>query len=314
MKILYEKANQFDEGFLKVSEIHNLYYAQYGNPKGKPVVFLHGGPGGGCIPVASQYFDPQFYRVVLFDQRGAGKSTPLCEMKENTSGNLIEDIEKLRAHLNIGKWMVFGGSWGSTLSLIYSIAHPDKIVSIILRGIFLGTQKEIDWIYEEGGASKFFPEAFERYQNFIPVQERDNLVKAYGKRLFGEDKKTALEAAHQWSRWESALVKLFPSVYSMTDEEALAMAKAECHYFLHKCFFKEDDYILNNCSKIEHIPCTIVQGRYDMDCPPFSAYKLHKKLPKSVLNIVTFGGHSSMEPGLIDGLVTAAEVHKRYFL
>ena len=235
-------------------------------------------------------------------------------MKENTSGNLIEDIEKLRAHLNIGKWMVFGGSWGSTLSLIYSIAHPDKIVSIILRGIFLGTQKEIDWIYEEGGASKFFPEAFERYQNFIPVQERDNLVKAYGKRLFGEDKKTALEAAHQWSRWESALVKLFPSVYSMTDEEALAMAKAECHYFLHKCFFKEDDYILNNCSKIEHIPCTIVQGRYDMDCPPFSAYKLHKKLPKSVLNIVTFGGHSSMEPGLIDGLVTAAEVHKRYFL
>lgn len=313
MKILYEKTACFDEGFLKVSDIHNIYYAQYGNPNGKPVVFLHGGPGGGCIPVASQYFDPEFYRIVLFDQRGAGKSLPLCEMKENTSDNLIEDMEKLREHLGISKWTVFGGSWGSTLALIYSIAHFDKVVSIILRGIFLGTQEEIDWIYEEGGASKFFPEAFEVYRNFIPEDERNCLLRAYSKRLFCKDEKIALEAAHHWSRWESALVKLFPSVYDMNDNEALSMAKAECHYFLHKCFFKDDNYILNNCSKIEHIPCTIVQGRYDMDCPPFSAYKLHKKLPKSFLNIVLFGGHSSMEPGLVDGLVFATEEHKKYF-
>ena len=209
--------------------------------------------------------------------------------------------------------MVFGGSWGSTLALIYSIAHPDKVVSIILRGIFLGTQEEIDWIYEEGGASKFFPEDFEAYQNFIPLEERSSLVRAYSKRLFGEDKKLSLEAAHKWCRWESALVRLFPGVYDMSDEEALAMAKAECHYFLHKCFFKDDNYILNNCNKIKDLPCTIVQGRYDMDCPPFSAYKLHKKLPKSNLNIVLFGGHSSMEPGLVDGLVRAAEDHKKFF-
>ena len=313
MKILYEKTPLFDEGFLKVSDIHSVYYAQYGNPKGNPVVFLHGGPGGGCIPIASQYFDPEFYRIVLFDQRGAGKSTPFCEMKENTSENLVEDIEKLRRHLGFDKWMVFGGSWGSTLALIYAIAHPDKVVSLILRGIFLGTQHEIDWIYEEGGASKFHPEAFEVYQNFIPQTERDCLVKAYAKRLFGEDKTDALKAAHNWSRWESSLVSLIPKVYSMTDEEALAMAKAECHYFLHNCFFKDDNYILNNCDKIQAIPCTIVQGRYDMDCPPFSAFKLHKAIPESLLNMISLGGHSSMEPALIDALVNAAEEHKKYF-
>ncbi len=313
MKVLYEKSLSFDEGYLQVSDLHKIYYAQYGTPKGKPVVFLHGGPGGGCIPVASQYFDPEFYRVVLFDQRGAGKSTPTAEIKENTSQDLIADIEKLREHLRIDKWMVFGGSWGSTLSLIYSIAHPEKVSSIILRGIFLGTQKEINWLYEAGGASKFAPEAFERYSNFIPKEEQGELVKAYGKRLFGNDEEQKLKAAHEWSRWESALVTVFPKVYSMTDEEALCMARAECHYFLNSCFFPEDDYILNNCHKIAHIPCTITQGRYDLDCPPFSAYNLHKKLPKSILNIVQFAGHSSMEPGLIDALVNATENHKSFY-
>lgn len=312
MKTLYEPTPKFDEGFLKVSDLHSIYYSQYGNPNGKPVVFLHGGPGGGCIPTASQFFDPQFYRIILFDQRGAGKSLPHCEMKENTSENLVEDIEKLREHLGISKWMVFGGSWGSTLSLLYSIAHPDKVVSIILRGVFLGTQAEINWIYEKDGASKFFPEAFERYSNFIPKEEQSCLLSAYGKRLFSSDKKLALEAAHHWSRWECALIKLVPVAYDMTDAEALSMAKAECHYFLHKCFFKDENYILNNCNKIAHLPCTIVQARYDMDCPPFSAYKLHRSLPNSVLNIVTLAGHSSNESGIIDGLVFATDEHKKY--
>ncbi len=312
MRTLYEKSKCFDESYLEVSEVHKIYYAQYGNPNGKPVIFLHGGPGAGCIPVASQYFDPEFYRVILFDQRSSGKSSPLAERRGNTSQELIADMEKIREHLGISKWMVFGGSWGSTLSLIYSIAHPDRVTSIILRGIFLGTQKEIDWLYEADGASKFAPKAFERYSKFIPEEERGELVKAYGKRLFGSDEALKIKAAHEWSRWESALVELIPSAYAMTDDEALAMACGECHYFLNACFFTEDNYILNNCHKIKDIPCTIAQGRFDLDCPPFSAYNLHKKLPKSVLNIVQFAGHSSMEPGLVDALVQAADKHKEY--
>ncbi len=310
MRILYEKTKSFDEGLLKVSDIHNIYYTQYGNPKGKVVIFLHGGPGGRCVPIASQYFDPKIYRVILFDQRGSGKSTPHAEMKENTSFELVADMEKLREHLKVEKWMVFGGSWGSTLALIYAIAHPSKVSSLILRGIFLGRQKEIDWIYEEGGASKFFPEAFSRYQGFIPKDERNSLVKAYGKRLFGENREEAIAAAHEWSRWEMALVEILPSTYDMTDASALSLARTECFYFLHSCFFPEDNYILKNISEIKDIPCSIVQGRFDMDCPPYSAYELHQNLPKSKLKIIRLGGHSSMEPMMIDGLVEAADRHR----
>ncbi len=312
MKTLHEKSKCFDEGFLKVSEIHSLSYSQYGAKDGVPVIFLHGGPGGGCIPVASQYFDPKYYRVVLFDQRGAGKSEPHGEMKENTSQELVQDIERLRDHLGISKWHVFGGSWGSTLALLYAIAHPDKVKSLVLRGIFLGRQKEIDWIYEEGGASKFYPQEFERYQNFIPEAEQSSLVTSYSKRLFGDDKDLMLKAAHEWSRWECTLVNVFPKAYSMSDNDAISMARAECHYFVNKLFLDDENYILNNINKIVDIPCTIVQGRFDMDCPPFSAYDLHKVLPKSILRIVQLAGHSSMEPGLIDGLVTATEEHKKY--
>ncbi len=311
MKTLYERSECFDDGYLKVSDLHSLYYAQYGKKDGVPVVFLHGGPGGGTSPIVSQYFDPEYYRIILFDQRGAAKSKPHGEMRENTSQDLVEDIERLREHLGIAKWHVFGGSWGSTLSLLYAIAHPDKVLSMVLRGIFLATQKEIDWIYYEGGASRFYPQEFERYKNFIPEEERGDMIQAYGKRLFGDDKELMLKAAHEWCMWECAIIKVFPEVYSMTDDEAISMGRAECHYFMNKFFLDDENYIMNNIDKIKDIPCTIVQGRFDMDCPPFSAYDLHKALPKSKLNLVQLGAHASLEFGLIDGLVDAMDEHRK---
>lgn len=320
MKIneFYPEIEPYNTGMLKVSNIHTLYYEEVGNPKGKPIVFLHGGPGAGLCNDYRRYFDPEFYRVILFDQRGAGKSTPHAELRENTSWELVEDIEKIRKHLEIDKWIVFGGSWGSTLALLYAINHPDKTLALVLRGIFLGRKSEIDWIFQQG-ANMVFPEKWEVYYNLIPKEEQGNMIKAYYKRLTSDDEKTRMDAAKAWSVWEGSIVKLFPNEEETMDEFgdphlALSMARTECHYFYNNMFYDSDNYIMENVDKIKNIPCRIVNGRYDMDCPVGTAWELHKALPKSEINIVKDAGHSGVETGTVSGLIQACEDFKNLYL
>ncbi len=310
MKSLYPEIEPFDSGFIKVSEIHTVFYERVGNPEGIPVVFLHGGPGGGLIPRYRQYFDPKKYHVVLFDQRGSGKSTPHAELRENTTQDLIDDIEKLREKFNIEKWYVFGGSWGSTLSLAYAIAHPERVRGLALRGIFLTRPKELHWFYQEG-ASEIFPDFWEEYVKPIPVKERGDFMKAYHKRLTSDDEKVRLEAARAWSIWEGATSKLYPDQSLMDHfgepQEALALARIECHYFMNDCFFPSENYLLENVGKIRHIPTVIVQGRYDVVCPMTSAWELHKAFPEAQFIVVPDAGHSVTEPGTASALVEAMD-------
>jgi proline iminopeptidase len=249
---------------LKVSPVHELYYEQCGNPSGKPAVFLHGGPGGGLIKDYRRYFDPGIYRVVLFDQRGAGKSTPHASLEENTTWHLVADIEQLRQHLGIEKWQVFGGSWGSTLALAYAETHPDRVCELVLRGIFLCRPKEIKWFYQDG-ASWIFPDVWEEYLKVIPQNERGDMVSAYYRRLTSDDEKLRIEAARAWSIWEGSTSKLFfdyDSIEKFADPQfALAFARIECHYFMNNCFFKSDNYLIENVGKIRHLPAVFVQGR-----------------------------------------------------
>ncbi|MCU0552601.1 MAG: prolyl aminopeptidase [Leptolyngbya sp. Prado105] len=310
MRQLYPAIAPYQSGFLPVSDLHTLYYEQSGNPDGKPVVFLHGGPGGGTIPVYRQYFDPAKWRIILFDQRGAGKSTPHAELRENTTWDLVSDIEKLRSHLGIDRWVVFGGSWGSTLSLAYSQTHRDRCVGLILRGIFLLRRKEILWFYQEG-TSWLFPDAWEKYLEPIPPEERDDMVSAYYRRLTSEDAETRSRAAKAWSVWEGSTSRLIvdPSLQSKfaNDEFADAFARIECHYFMNRGFFETDDQLLHNCDRIAHLPMVIVQGRYDVVCPMTSAWDLHKALPESELIVVPDAGHSMMETGILTALVNATD-------
>ncbi len=310
MKTLYPEIEPFDTGRLKVSPVHELYYEQVGNPKGKPAVFLHGGPGGGIMPDYRRYFDPELYRVVLFDQRGSGKSTPHASLEDNTTWHLVSDIEQMREHLGIDTWQVFGGSWGSTLALAYAETHPERARELVLRGIFLCRPKEIQWFYQEG-ASAIFSDVWEEYVKVIPEGERSDMVGAYYRRLTSDDYSVRLQAARAWSIWEGSTSKLFfdPSlIEKFADPEfALAFARIECHYFMNNAFFQSDNYLIENVKNISRIPGVIVQGRYDVVCPLMSAWDLHRAWPEAQLHIIPDAGHSISEPGIIDALVGATD-------
>ena len=311
-RTLYPPIEPFNTGRLKVSEIHELYYEQAGNPDGQPVVFLHGGPGGGLHPEYRQFFDPQTYRVVLFDQRGSGQSTPHANLEENTTWDLVADIERIREHLGIDRWLVFGGSWGSTLSLAYSETHPDRVTGLVLRGIFLCRPNEIGWFYEQGhGASAIYPDVWEQYVSVIPEGERGDMLAAYHRRLMSDDEKVRLEAAKAWSVWEGSTSKLFPDPelisHSGEDYFAIALARIECHYFVNNSFFPTDNYLIENIGKIRHIPGIIVQGRYDVVCPAMSAWDLHRAWPEADFQIIPDAGHSALEPGITSALVEATD-------
>jgi proline iminopeptidase len=313
MKTLYPPVEPYDQGRLPVSPVHTLYYEQCGNPEGRPVVFLHGGPGGGIISDYRRFFDPAAYRIVLFDQRGSGRSTPHAELEENTTWNLVEDIETLRAHLRIEDWHVFGGSWGSTLALAYAQTYPGRVRSLTLRGIFLCREKEIRWFYQEG-ASWIFPDVWEEFERVIPVEERTDFVSAYYRRLTSEDAAVRLDAARAWSVWEGSTSKLlfdYAMIEKMADPDfALAFARIECHYFMNKAFFPTDNYLIENVGKIRHIPAVIVQGRYDAVCPIRSAWELHRAWPEATFRVVPDAGHSATEPGIIAALVEATDGFK----
>lgn len=302
--------------YLTVSDRHSLYYEICGNPEGVPVVFLHGGPGGGVQPKYRRFFDPDYYKIILFDQRGAGKSKPHADLEHNTTWDLVEDIEKLRKKLGIEKWLVFGGSWGSTLALAYAIAHPEQVLGLILRGIFLCRPMEIQWLYQEG-ASWIYPDAWEKYEAVIPSEERTDMVKAYYARLTSSDPAVRLEAARAWSTWEAATSKLIPDqelVEAFEEEEfALAFARIECHYFIHDSFFSSKNFLLENIAKIRHIPGYIVHGRYDVVCPVRSAWDLHRAWPEAHLEIVPDAGHSAMEPGILHQLIRYTEEFKQMY-
>lgn len=310
MRQLYPPFKPYEEGKLKVSDLHTIHYEQSGNPNGKPVVILHGGPGGGSSPVYRQYFNPERWRIVMFDQRGCGRSTPYAELRENTTWNSVADIEQLREHLKIDRWMVFGGSWGSTLSLAYSQTHRDRCLGLILRGIFMLRQKELQWFYQSG-ASNIFPEAWEEYLKPIPPEERDDLISAYYQRLTSEDRNIRLEAARAWSVWEASTSKLLPSQKSVvrfgSPEFAEAFARIECHYFVNKGFLETENQLIENCDRISDLPGVIVQGRYDVVCPTVTSWELHKAWQKAQYIIVPDAGHSVSEPGIIDALVKATD-------
>ncbi|MFN2454029.1 MAG: prolyl aminopeptidase [Pyrinomonadaceae bacterium] len=308
METLYAPIEPYDQGMLKVSPRHSIYYEQCGNAEGQPVVFLHGGPGGGIVPDYRRFFDPQHYRVILFDQRGAGRSTPHAELQENTTWDLVADIERLREHFGVERWQVFGGSWGSTLSLAYAQRHPERVTSLVLRGIFLCRPKEIAWFYQEG-ASAIFPDVWEEYLRVIPEAERNDMLAAYHRRLTSTDEDVRLEAARAWSAWEGSTSKLFPdsNLIEHFNEPhlALSLARIECHYFMNNCFFETDNFLIENVGKIRHIPAVIVQGRYDVVCPMMSAWELHKAWPEASLQVVPDAGHSAMEIGITSALVEA---------
>lgn len=310
MKTLYEPIEPYDSGMMAVSPVHTIYYEQCGNPDGKPVVFLHGGPGGGLVSLYRRFFDPMAYRIVLFEQRGSGRSTPHANLEDNTTWHLVEDIETLREHLSIESWQVFGGSWGSTLALAYAQTHPDRVRELVLRGIFLCRPKEIRWFYQEG-ASAIYPDVWEEYVRNIPEEERSDFLGAYHRRLTSENETVRLEAARAWSIWEGSTSKLFPDAALIEDfgdpQFAIAFARIECHYFMHNAFFDTDNYLIENIEKIRHIPAVIVQGRYDVVCPMMSAWELHRAWPEAELHITPDAGHSATEPGNISALVEATD-------
>jgi len=315
MSKLYPPIKPFNNFYIEVSDLHTIYVEESGNPNGKPVIFLHGGPGGGIEPIYRQYFNPKKWRIIIFDQRGCGKSIPHAELEENTTWNLVKDIEKIRLYLRIKKWIVFGGSWGSTLALTYAITHPARCKGLILRGIFLLRKVEIDWFYQQG-CSYIFPDAWEKYISIIPENERNDFVKAYYKRLISKDKKARLVASKAWAKWEASTSKLIPNKQSLhqfdDDKIAEAFARIESHYFINKGFFDTDGWLLDNTEKIVHLPLVIVQGRYDVVCPMASAWELNKKLPSAQLIIVDNAGHSMMEGGIQEKLIEYTEKFNKY--
>lgn len=294
---------------LPVDKLHTLYVEESGNPNGLPVVVLHGGPGAGCNPEQRQFFDPTIYRIVLFDQRGAGRSTPHAELKNNTTAHLIQDIEAIRQFLKIDRWVVFGGSWGATLALVYAQAHPESVLGLIVRGVFLSRDQDLRWFFQEG-ASYVFPDHWEAFYSLIPENERDHLVDAYYQRLMGEDELTRMAAAKAWSLWEGQCLNLQPSPKTIDNFSdpffAIALARTECHYFINRCFL-EPNQILRDLPKIMHLPVIIVHGRYDMVCTFDNAWLLHQSWPGSELNIIRDAGHSSQEPGIAGALVEATQ-------
>lgn len=309
---LYPPIEAFDHGTIAVDDIHTIYYEQSGNPNGIPVVFLHGGPGAGSQPKHRQFFDPAHYRIVIFDQRGCGRSKPIAELRNNTTDLLIADMETIRNKLGIDKWHVFGGSWGSTLALAYAIAHPDNVHSLTLRGIFLMTQREIDWFLR--GVRTVYPESWEFLVADLNEDERKDILATYYKRFTHDNKAVRLKAAQVWSSFEASCCALIPEIKQVEDraehhDHALAIASIEAHYFLHSRF-TPDDYIVRNVDKIRHIPALIVQGRYDMVCPMETAYKLHRAWPEAKFVVIQDAGHSSSEPGILSTLIQAMDDFK----
>ncbi len=302
MRPLYPEIEPYNQFDLKVSDLHTIHVEESGNINGKPVIFLHGGPGGGIEPVYRQYFNPEKWRIIVFDQRGCGQSTPHAELQENTTWDLIADIEKIREHLEVEKWVVFGGSWGSTLSLSYAITQQDRCKALILRGIVMIRKKEIDWFYQDG-ASNIYPDAWEHYLKPIPEDEHHDLVAAYYKRLTSNDDSVRIEAAKAWSIWEASTSKLIQSeesIHAFEDAKvAEAFARIECHYFTNRGFFDTDEWLLENVDKIRHIPTVIVQGRYDVVCPMISAWELNRAFPEADFEIVQDAGHSMTEKVLL---------------
>lgn len=304
---LYPETKPYATHRLAVDKPHQLYIEECGNPDGLPVAFVHGGPGAGCEPYHRRFFDPNVYRIVLFDQRGCGRSTPHAELTDNTTQALVADMEVIRQHLKIDKWVVFGGSWGSTLGLVYAQTHPEAVLGLILRGIFLCSRREIHWFYQDG-ASRIFPDYWEDYLRPIPEAERGDLVRAYYKRLVGDDEVARMAAAKAWSLWEgrAATLQLSKSVvdHFARPSTALSLARIECHYFMHDSFL-EVDQILRNAHRLADIPAIIVHGRYDIVCPVENAWALHRAWPQATLKIIADAGHSASEPGITDALIKA---------
>ena len=301
---------------LDVGHGHKLYVEESGNPRGIPIIFLHGGPGGGINPIQRRFFNPKFYRIIAFDQRGCGKSIPHAAIHHNTTQHLIDDMEAIRRYLGIQEWILFGGSWGSTLALCYAIHHPDRVLHMMLRGIFLMTQAELKWFYGDGsfhsGTGALFPEAYERFINFLPPEERSTPIHSYYRRLTDDSNRSAqLRAAQEWSLWESATVCLVPDIdqlhLSQDPQFALPFARIEAHYFTHCGFLDHDTYILDNADKIAKIPTHIIQGRYDAICPPKSAFLLHQRLSNSHLYMAPKSGHSAFEPEILHALINATD-------
>ncbi|HEY2681978.1 MAG TPA: prolyl aminopeptidase [Steroidobacteraceae bacterium] len=310
---LYPHIEPYKHGYLRVSDVHEIYYEESGNPAGKPVVFLHGGPGAGSDKRARQFFDPHHYRIVVFDQRGCGRSRPSASLIENTTWHLVADIERLRKHLGIERWMVFGGSWGSTLALAYAEANPDRVTELVLRGIFMLRYEEIRWFYQNG-ASSIYPDAWEAYREAIPPDERDDYLTAYYKRLTGQDQRQALAAARAWSIWEASTSFLHSNLDNIKkwgeDQFALAVARIECHYFVNRGFLRSENQLIDDVPHIRHIPTTIVQGRYDIVCPATTAWDLHRAWPEADFRIVGDAGHSAFEAGNTHELVLATDRYR----
>ena len=304
VQYLYPPTDPYDQRMLDVGQGHRVYVEQCGNPAGIPVVVLHGGPGGGCSAAMRRYFDPEHYRIILFDQRGCGRSRPHASVAHNTTWHLVDDIELIRRTLDIDAWIVFGGSWGATLALIYAQAHPARVRNIVLRGVFLMTQRELDWFYG-GGAGRFWPEVWARFEALIPEDERGDLISAYHRRLFSGDIAMETRFARAWSSWENALASIHStgSGGEAPGDYARAFARLENHYFTNAGFLEFDGQILAHAGRIKHIPGTIVQGRYDMICPPESAYALSRAWPNSDLKLIRNAGHALSEPGISAELV-----------
>lgn len=307
--VLYPPIEPHTTGMLQVSDVHTIAWEQSGSADGIPVVVIHGGPGGGGQPSYRQYFDPAAFNIIQFDQRGCGKSTPYAELEGNNTQASVSDLEALREHLGLEKWHVFGGSWGSTLSLIYAQHHPERVMSLVLRGIFMCRKSELHWFYQDG-ASHLFPDAFEPYRNHIPTEEQSDLISAYYKRLTSENVEVRRAAAKEWTRWEMATSRLFPDPEYLEKADdldfAVAFARIECHYFINGIFV-EEGFILKRAKTIDHIPTVIVQGRYDVVCPPRSAWELHKAMPQSHLVMVPDAGHSMGEVSIARELVVATD-------
>ena len=309
-RTFYPEIEPFQTGFLQVSDQHSLYYEQSGNPNGKPVVFLHGGPGGGTSPKQRRFFDPTRYRIVLFDQRGCGRSRPHASLDDNTTWHLVSDIERLRAELRIERWQVFGGSWGSTLALAYAEKHPERVTELVLRGIFLLRRWELEWFYQ-CGTSRLFPEAWRAYEELIPPEDRGDFVSAYYKRLTSSDPAVRQAAARVWSVWEASTSHLYPDedyIRSCAgDDFSLAFARIEAHYFKHGGFLERENQLIEDVGRIRHLPALIVQGRYDVVCPMQSAWELSRAYPEARLVVVPDAGHSAYEPGIVHELVSATD-------
>jgi proline iminopeptidase len=311
LKTLYPEIEAYDSGFLDTGDGHRIYWERSGTKGAKPAVFLHGGPGGGFSATHRRLFDPKLYDVMLFDQRGCGKSTPNASLDNNTTWHLVADIERLREMMGVDKWQVFGGSWGSTLALAYAQTHPDHVSELIVRGIYTLTKAELDWYYQFG-VSEMFPDKWERFVAPIPVEERGAMMAAYRKRLVSDDRKVQMEAALAWSQWEGQTITLLPEPATSDkfgeDDFALAFARIENHYFVHAGWMDEGQ-LLRDAYKLKDIPGTIVHGRYDMPCPARYAWALHKAWPKADFHLIEGAGHAFSEPGILDQLIRATDTY-----